>query len=486
MTMVWVPAGRFRMGSDESPYPADRPQHAVRLDGFWIDRFEVTNAQYRRCVEAGACGVSDSLSDRYRNGGPQPALAAWNDAAAYCRWIGARLPTEAEWEKAARGRDGRLWPWGNEFDPSHANLSGDADGFKFTAPVGSLPSGASPYGALDMAGNAAEWVADFWDLEYYEVTPPENPQGPANGELRTYRSTIANGGGGPEKCRTVARYGGRPDWEFGFRCASSGDPPPNLQQTAAARSPLAKIVPTAAVPTAAAATGLSLLALWNLASGLGLRVLRMAASDKVVMRFRSVEIREEFRGFQLAGVRFKAREWTAILVAAIVFAASLSFLYLQPQSPVVAVLMLTVGVNALVYSVRHLTRLVLNRRYGINSEYKMWLWGACVTALSAYLGNTFGLAGYIVGVGSRYAGRVNYACNVVSFSAFVVFGLLNWRDPHVVYQMVMLLAISITFLQMLPFTPFDGKGIKAWSPRVWWVSFVPVTAAYVLTMLVLK
>ena len=186
------------------------------------------------------------------------------------------------------------------------------------------------------------------------------------------------------------------------------------------------------------------------------------------------------------GVKFKLREWLAVLAAATVFAASLSYLYLQPHSPVVWVVLLTIGVNMTVYSVRHLTRIVLNRRYGFDSEYKMWLGGAFLTALSAYLGNTFCLAGYIVGVGKEHRGRVNYSCNVVSFAAFTVAFLLNMRQPSVLLQMVMILAISITFIQMLPFSPFDGKSIYQWNKRVWWVSFVPVAMLYVFSMLVLK
>lgn len=221
MEVVWVEPGEFLMGSDRSPYPADRPEHAVTLAGFWIDRLEVSNSRYRKCVEAGVCAESAALDEPNLNGDAQPALASWQDAEAYCDWVGARLPTEAEWEKAARGTDGRRWPWGDEFEKGRANLSGEEDGFKHTAPVGSYEAGASPLGLLDMAGNAAEWVADWYDAGYFEGSPAHDPKGPSTGSQRAYRSTIANGGGGPEKSRAVARYGGRPDWEYGFRCAAT-------------------------------------------------------------------------------------------------------------------------------------------------------------------------------------------------------------------------------------------------------------------------
>ena len=225
MVMVYVPAGEFLMGSDESPFPQEKPQHLVTLDGFWIDRVEVSNAQYRLCVGAGDCAESKAWTDSNLNGDEQPALVLWEAAQTYCEWVGGRLPTEAEWEKAARGTDGRTWPWGSEFQPDRANLSGDDDGYEFTAPVGSFPTGVSPYGLLDMAGNAAEWVADWYDAEAYAHSPAQNPTGPGGGDQKVIRGTIANGGGGPEKSRCIARYPQDPTrWEFGLRCVATEPP----------------------------------------------------------------------------------------------------------------------------------------------------------------------------------------------------------------------------------------------------------------------
>jgi serine/threonine protein kinase/formylglycine-generating enzyme required for sulfatase activity len=242
-TLVYVAEGPFWMGATEDDPGGDdaRPQHEVYLDAFWIDRTEVTNAQYGRCVSAGACdppALLGSLTreDYYDNAeyGDYPVLhVTWRQAAGYCRWAGKRLPTEAEWEKAARGTDKRLYPWGDEFDGTRlsfcdANCGADYrdadwdDGYDDTAPVGSYPAGASPYGALDMAGNVREWVADWADTGYYARSPQRNPTGPESGESRVDRGGAASDGKGA----ALVTYRGYDDpsvayGDIGFRCALS-------------------------------------------------------------------------------------------------------------------------------------------------------------------------------------------------------------------------------------------------------------------------
>lgn len=190
MEMVCVPAGEFLMGSTGDDLGAnddEKPRHNVYLDAFWIDKHEVSNAQHRKCVKAGAC-----YEPVYRDDGgykaPDQAVVYvnyWGDARSYASWVGGRLPTEAEWEKAARGTDRRIYPWGDSPPECGKAYYGGCAGRPLA--VGSHPGGASPYGALDMSGNVEEWVADWYEEAYYSESPARNSLGPDSGQMRVTR-----------------------------------------------------------------------------------------------------------------------------------------------------------------------------------------------------------------------------------------------------------------------------------------------------------
>jgi formylglycine-generating enzyme required for sulfatase activity len=228
--MVRVPAGAFAMGCDDcgddiSPGTDERPLHQVTLSTFDIDVTEVTQAAYAACVaDASACTEPSSNYDPGSNPMHPVRNVSWDQAVSYCGWAGKRLPTEAEWEKAARGTDGRLFPWGDDDEDDCANANTSVCGEQVLA-VGQSPEGASPYGALDMAGNVWEWVHDYYDADAYADHEGPDPQGPARGTNRVYR------GGSYGNLPTLARATNRADTYnpevggagLGFRCAVSAE-----------------------------------------------------------------------------------------------------------------------------------------------------------------------------------------------------------------------------------------------------------------------
>jgi len=227
--MVTIPAGSFIRGTKAGGYD-EQPERAIYLDAFAIDRFEVTNHQYQAFVAATGHRKAAPPSRYAKNlsrmrGVNQPAAyVSWNDAEAYCTWKGKRLPTEAEWEKAVRGVDGRLWPWGNTRDFLAANWGSTRDGFEVTAPVGSFKRDVSQFGIADGAGNVMEWVADWYAEDAYRDPAERNPKGPAHGVYKVLR------GGGYTSTGSDVRITSRsrmvPDFRdetIGFRCAVSGE-----------------------------------------------------------------------------------------------------------------------------------------------------------------------------------------------------------------------------------------------------------------------
>ena len=224
MTQMYIPEGEFFMGKGEVRKNDNSPQHIVYLDAFWMDKYEVSNAMYLKCMQDGACSemVSDNTTYNnwiYRN---HPiTYVTWEQANVYCQWAGRRLPTEAEWEKAARGTDGRKYPWGNEA-PNARLANFDGSMIHEAVSVYRYPLGASPYGVLNMSGNVREWIADWYGEDYYLTTPYTNPTGPETGTERSLRSGSYNED--KNEITITSRYRHEPQsagLSRGFRCAES-------------------------------------------------------------------------------------------------------------------------------------------------------------------------------------------------------------------------------------------------------------------------
>ncbi len=221
--MVSIPSGEFVRG-DLNGEPHEYPEKTIYLDSFRIDLTEVRNEDYKKCVEAKACDPTPYLADPQLGKADHPVVGvSWFDAEAFCKWVGKRLPTEAEWEYAAKGKGHRKWPWEGAFDPNKANTSLRSDFHTKTAPVKAYPKGESPFGVLNMAGNAGEWVSDYFQPTFYrDSSIKKNPQGPESG-----RERIVRGGSyaeSPHLVRVSARRAKLPtesDNTIGIRCAAN-------------------------------------------------------------------------------------------------------------------------------------------------------------------------------------------------------------------------------------------------------------------------
>ncbi len=226
--MVQIPAGPFTMGSNDGD-PDEAPEHQVFLKAFFIDLKEVNQEEYARFAKMTKRPMPKiEVFEDDQSKVLKPELVAmsvsWEDAKAYCKWAGKRLPTEAEWEKAGRGEGKRKYPWGDKFIPGTTNVDGAEDGYKYLAPPGSFEAGRSPYGLYDMTGNVAEWVEDSYEENIYKKAIYRDPKGPDDGQLKVVR-----GGSWRETAQNVrlskrfaAKYW-RTDITIGIRCAGDVD-----------------------------------------------------------------------------------------------------------------------------------------------------------------------------------------------------------------------------------------------------------------------
>lgn len=208
--MVWVPAGEFLMGAGDGRAD-EKPVHQVRISkGFWLSKLEMTIAQWKRYCQEAKVPLTKHIftPDNHPMSG-----VSWHDVRAYCRFYGMALPTEAQWEWAARGPEGRKYPWGNQWDPARCSNNDNRAPEEFTFPVGSFPTGASWCGALDMAGNLAEWCEDWYSETYYANSPGVDPQGPAAGTEKVWRGGYC--WGHANECATTSRFGSEPDNDGG-------------------------------------------------------------------------------------------------------------------------------------------------------------------------------------------------------------------------------------------------------------------------------
>ena len=228
--LVYIPAGKFLMGSSETDgdhYEDEQPQHAIYLDSYWISRTQVTNAEFAECVAAKTCtyDVGTQSNSHYVD----PAYAdhpvvyvSWYMAQTYCQWSGGRLPTEAEWEKAARGPNGAKYPWGWEDPENNIYLTNANNVIGDTTPVGLFIKGASYYGAMDMGGNVREWVSDWYDPHYYLSMPDRNPTGPESGDKKVLKgASFEDSSHYSRAANRLAHDPKSPGIARGFRCVYS-------------------------------------------------------------------------------------------------------------------------------------------------------------------------------------------------------------------------------------------------------------------------
>lgn len=265
----------------------------------------------------------------------------------------------------------------------------------------------------------------------------------------------------------------------------------DLPNTAPAKSPLARIIPEVWVPVAAAAIAISLLWLFNLLMDIGQRTGKGRFTKYIMDHVKKKEYHEASAGFKIFGLHIKYREWMAIFFSAVIFALAISYMYLIEQGDIIMFIIINIIINVILQLIKHSIRLVLNHHYHVKSEYTLWYWGAFITLVSGWLGNTFSLAGYMIKKeddetvnAKRPDGKNEFLTAVfMGIVTLIVFGLNSSVHSHIL-QMVWVLCLTTLFIDLLPMKPFSGEAIRAWRKSAWWWLFIPVALIYIVKILI--
>jgi hypothetical protein len=262
----------------------------------------------------------------------------------------------------------------------------------------------------------------------------------------------------------------------------------NYARTSAEKSPLADFFPVAYVPAIASLISISLLWLWNLLFNLIKKAVETyfegKVTGKIMKAVKKKSISHTFKGFHLYGIRIKYIEWASITIAALVFAAAMSYTY-YIKSEALAVITLTLSVNLILYTMQNFLRILMDKHHSTHTQYHIWGFGIFLTLLSGFLGNTFGLAGYVSSAEGheKQKTKIQFKINLATLIFGLLFFILNILNPGKIIQIVMISALSSSFLQLIPFTPYSGKELMAYSKSKWLMLFIPSLLCYLAVTL---
>lgn len=245
------------------------------------------------------------------------------------------------------------------------------------------------------------------------------------------------------------------------------------------KSPLAKVIPEKYIPAVVTVVGFSLLWLWQFLFRIFNRIFRSVGSSKILKLVKKKKMALHFKGFRVFGIRIKYREWFSIVGAAIIFAIAIATSFYAENW--LDLILVAVIVNVIIYFIRHFTRLIMDKMHDHHTEYVFWWWGALVTVCTGWLGNTFSLSGYTIKEkDTDHKAKIAYVIDILTFLFAVVFVIWNFIAPTIIIQMAMLMSMSIAVIQMLPVEPFNGKIVYNWKKWLWWISFIPMLAVYIV------